>query len=116
MTVNVQARAERQDTSLEPDTLPATEVFTAPLIRQLGNYLLIGESGRGGFGVVWEAERVEQQYGVVPKTLPSVVHDRLNLHDAADRLRESPLATAERTLWRWGDRGFPLRLSLRFRL
>ncbi len=73
------------DTSLEFGALQSTDSFAIPL-GQLGSYQLVGELGRGGFGIVWEAEHVEQRYRVALKTLPSDLQDRLDSHRAADRL------------------------------
>jgi serine/threonine-protein kinase len=73
------------DTSLELGVLASTDSFVQPL-GQLGSYRLLAELGRGGFGIVWEAEHVEQRYRVALKTLPSDLQDRLETHRAADRL------------------------------
>ena len=89
LTVDTVARAERIDTSVEMESEggAATIDFSQPAT-QLGDYLLLNELGRGGFGVVWEAEHVEQRFRVALKTLPLDPQNHLESFAAADRLHK----------------------------
>lgn len=48
-----------------------TRTFEEPAASRLGDYELIRELGRGGFGVVYEARHIKQKNKVALKTLPT---------------------------------------------
>lgn len=54
--------------------------------KKLGNYELIRELGRGGFGVVYEAKQLERGDRVALKTLPMVSEAQGGIARAAERL------------------------------
>ena len=63
-----------------------TMSFVVPAANQLGDYHLIQEIGRGGFGVVYEARHKQRQNFVALKTLP--IGMDAHGQDDADRLHK----------------------------
>jgi len=81
---------EQAEEVLEPHHEPAASP-SAPALRQVGDYRVIREVGRGGMGVVYEAEQVSLGRRVALKILPGVVaKDR----KAVERFRREARAAA----------------------
>lgn len=71
-----------------PDDNDLTVTLGVPAARKLGDYELLGELGRGGFGVVYEARHLQRGERVALKTLPNIsAGSSLSARDA-ERLHE----------------------------
>ncbi len=57
----------------EPDGPPRVAAPAAPALRQVGEYRIVREIGRGGMGVVYEAEQTSLSRRVALKILPAQV-------------------------------------------
>jgi serine/threonine protein kinase/WD40 repeat protein len=81
-----------QDLTIDPDPVAAGVPLGSPtLARQLGDYRIVREIGRGGMGTVYEAEQVSLGRRVALKVLPGhAVGDR----KAEDRFRREAKAAA----------------------
>ncbi len=55
------------------DSAAVTETFETPAANRIGDYELIRELGRGGFGVVYEGRHLQRGNHVALKTLPTGV-------------------------------------------
>src|SRR5262245_47502422 len=72
------AMAMLENIAVADDSLaetPARGRVTAPPLLQLGDYRIIREIGRGGMGVVYEAEQVSLGRHVALKVLPPQLRD-----------------------------------------
>lgn len=67
------------------DTAPQ---FEAPAAQRLGNYQLLEEIGRGGFGVVYRAKHMQREDFVALKTLPTTRDGRDSPTSDAERLHK----------------------------
>ena len=72
------------DESLEADATGELPVRRLPPLEQLGDYRIVREVGRGGMGVVYEAEQVSLGRHVALKVLPPQM-----LRDAKTRRRSN---------------------------
>ncbi len=70
----------------ETSRVSRTISFEVPAANRLGEYLLVRELGRGGFGVVYEAEHTQRGNRVALKTLPTGLDGRHHPLDDAERL------------------------------
>lgn len=69
-----------------PDSDQQTVSLSIPAARKLGKYELIRELGRGGFGVVYEAQHLQRQERVALKTLPMILDGQSESARDAERL------------------------------
>ncbi len=70
----------------ETSRISRTISFEVPAANRLGEYLLIGELGRGGFGVVYDARHIQHGNRVALKTLPTGLTGQQHPLDDAERL------------------------------
>jgi WD40 repeat protein len=80
-----------QDLSVDVSPVPAARDATERKSRRLGDYRILREIGRGGMGVVYEAEQLSLGRRVALKVLPPhISHD----HRALERFRHEAKAAA----------------------
>ncbi len=71
-----------------PDSGEPTVTLGMPAARKLGEYELLRELGRGGFGVVYEARHLHRGDRVALKTLPMLSDGQLESSRDAERLHK----------------------------
>ncbi len=69
-----------------PDSVEVTVTLAIPAARKLGDYELLRELGRGGFGVVYEARHLQRGDRLALKTLPMVLDGQTQSSRDAERL------------------------------
>ena len=81
-----------QDLTIDPDPVAKAVPLASPRVaRQLGDYRIVREIGRGGMGVVYEAEQVSLCRRVALKVLPGYA---VGEHKIEERFRREAKAAA----------------------
>lgn len=76
------------DSEVDTPAVDETIVLGLPAARRLGEYELLRELGRGGFGVVYAAKHLQRGEAVALKTLPTGLGPTSHASDDAERLHK----------------------------